>query len=422
MLARLAEVHPRSPAAARLKAAVLFAGVRYDTCIAEAADWAAPGYRPHPLPPDAPAFRGRRRVTVPHLMQLADGTLVRLRIKPDSPFVIRPEAEPRRYTLYEGETRLTGLTFEAAPAWLDNADPELRAAGLTQHGDMLVANPAPGCEYFGVPSDTGGRPRNLSCQFCLYGLPDQRAISQGQRIGEPLLPKATLDRLVGACLAADAEARHLYLVAGSMLDMRAEGERYVQIARHLAAAGLADRYYLACGSGAIHREHMVELRDAGVRGVCFNLEVWGQTQFARVCPGKDRAVGYDRWLESLCEAVDVFGGDDVHTAFVCGVELDGKGAITDPAEALENNIAAAEWLIPRGIQPIFSIYWRVTGKNAGEEPVYTLDNFLALNEATAALRARENRTINTDFVCRRCAYMQLEPDYDGAPATEGQAE
>lgn len=417
LLERLASEYPDSPPTARLKAALLFAGVQYDPCLAEAADWAFPNYMPHHLLPGEPPFRGRMQVSVPYLGILDGETHFRLRIKRDSPFRVVPGAGERRFDLYEGDRRVTGLTFEPRLPWVDHLTSDgtpMRATGLSQHGDMLVMNPAPGCEYFVVPGD--GKTRNLSCTFCLYGLPDQRMRPLGQELFVAGLPRATLDRVAEACGHPETHARHLYLVAGSMLDMAQEGERYVQIAARLNEAGLHERYYIACGSGAIPKAHMIRLKALGVRGASFNLEVWDPAQFERICPGKAAIVGRDRWLRALEEAVEVFGPHDVLSAFVGGAELEGEGAFTDPARALESNVEAAEYLVPRGIQPVFSLHWKVTGKNRGEEPIYSLDHFLRLNERLAAIRRREGRPINTDFFCKRCAYMQLEPDYDEAVA------
>ncbi len=414
-LAALALDHPASPAQVRLKAALLFGGVRYDPCLAEAADWAFPNYMPHQLQPGEPAFRGKRQITVPYLLQLEDDTQVRLRIKPDSPFVIRPQENTHGYALYEGDAEVTQLTFERRLAWADALTADgtpMPATGLSQHGDMLVLNVAPGCDYFVVPKESGGT-ENLHCKFCLYGLPDKKRLEPlGQELHVIDLPRPTLDRVTEACAHPDTHARHLYLVGGSMLDMADEGERYLQIARHLAEAGLSERYYVACGSGAIPREHMEKMRDAGVRGASFNLEVWDPGQFERICPGKARIVGRDRWLQSLEEAVDVFGRGNVLTAFVGGAELEGEGAFTDPQQALDSNLEAGEYLIPRGIQPVFSLHWKVTGKNRGVEPFYSLENFIRLSEGLAETRRREGYSINPEFFCRRCAYMQLEPDHD----------
>lgn len=445
ILDRLAIDYPDIPSVVRLKAALLFFGLRDEPqivkALVEAGDWAFPNFMPHHLSPDLPAYRGARQVPFPYLLRLEDDTQVRLRLKPDSPFSLRAldgslltdfdEDEGLAWTdqhstaplsqmphgvcfsLFELDREITKLTFEPRLKWSDALTADgtaFKATGLSQHGDMMVLNPAPGCEYFVAPF--GHEKRNLSCQFCLYGLPDQRMKSLGQELYKAELPQAHLQRICEACAHPETHARHLYLVSGSMVDMAEEGRRFVQLARALNAAGLTDRYYVACGSGAIPKEAMIEMKALGIKGACFNLEVWDPDQFERVCPGKAHFVGRDRWIESLTDAVEVFGEGNVMSAFVGGAELEGEGAFTDPEEALRSNLEGADFLLSRRIQPVYSLHWKMTGKNRGLEPIYSLDHFLKLNRGLAEARMRHGLKINPEFFCRRCAYMQLEPDYD----------
>ena len=321
MLARLAEDYPNSPPEVRLKAALLFAGVQYHPCLPDAATWAFPNYMPYTLPPGVPSVGGQRVVGLPYLLRFEDDTQARLRIKKASPFEIRPDDGPQGYAIYEDGRRVAGTTFERRWPWADllvaDGTP-MRATGLSQHGEMLVLNVAPGCEYFVAPKASGEGTENLSCKFCLYGLPDKRMEPLGQSLHVINVPRLTLDRVVEACAHPETHARQLYLVGGSMLDMAAEGERFVRIAERLAEAGLTERYYVAAGTGAIPRRYMEELRGLGVCGACFNMEVWDPVQFARVCPGKNKFVGRERWIEALHEAVEVFGPDNVMSAFVGG--------------------------------------------------------------------------------------------------------
>lgn len=421
-LDRLAADYPYIPEIVRLKAALLFAGVRYHPCLAEASDWAFPNFMPYQIPLEYPAHKGQRRLALPYLFRLPDDTQARLRIKDDSPFIVRPDDDAPGLALYEGDRRVTATTFEPRQPWagmLTADGTPMRATGLSQHGDMLVLNVAPGCEYFVVP-DEGGRTKNLSCTFCLYGLPDkQRMEPLGQSLYVVDVPRPTLDRVIEACRHPTTEARTLYLVGGSMLKMEDEGERFVRIAERIAEAGLCDRYYVACGTGAIPRRHMEEMRALGVRGACFNLEVWDPAQFARICPGKSSIIGRERWIQSLEEAVEVFGPENVMSAFVGGAELEGEGAMRDTDEALASAVEAGEYLTPRGIMTTYSLFWKMTGKTRGEEPVYTLDLFLRLNAALAEIRARHDRPINPAFFSKRSAYMQMEPDYDAATRDMG---
>lgn len=464
VLDRLEADYPQIPAVVRLKAALLFYGLKDSEeqvkVLVEAGDWAFPNFMPHHLAPNFPAYRGKRQVPFPYLLRLADDTQVRLRLKTDSPFVLKQldgqayptfaetegdlvsslawteqfqeaplhtQVEGFPYALYEEDRFITTLSFEPKLAWSASLTADgtpFKATGLSQHGDMMVLNPAPGCEYFVAPF--GHEKKNLSCQFCLYGLPDQRMTSLGQRLFEAELPQENLNRICEACAHPETHAQHLYLVSGSMVDMAEEGRRFVQLAQALNTAGLTERYYVACGSGAIPKEAMLKMKALGVKGACFNLEVWDPAQFKRVCPGKDKFVGRERWLQALEEAVEVFGEGNVMTAFVGGAELDGDGAFSDPDEALASNLEGAEFLLSKRIQPIYSLHWKMTGKQRGLEPIYSLDHFLKLNQGLAEARQRHNLAINPDFFCRRCAYMQLEPDYDywldqESPSTEVQA-
>ncbi len=414
ILDHLKENYPNSPFPVQLKAALLYAGVRYHHCLAVAGEWSLPNYLPYHLPNHLPLYNGKRVIDIPYLLRLADDTQVRLRIRDESPFLIEPiDEEKREFVLYYHDQKITTLTFEPAHSWVNALTSDgtpLRSVGLTQHGDMLVMNIAPGCEYFYSP--LGGQQNNLSCRFCLYGLPDKRMKDLGQELFKASLPDKAIQQICDACDQSHTHAQHLYLVGGSMTDMEKEGERYVQIARALGERGITEKYYVACGSGAITKSAMIEIKKAGVKGACFNLEVWDPQQFKRICPGKDHYVGRDRWLRSLEEAVEVFGEGNVMSAFVGGVELEGEGAFESLDQAMESNLAGADYLMSRRIQPVYSLHWKVTGKERGVEPIYNVDHFMRLNEGLAKLRAQHKLLTNPEYFCRRCAYMQMEPDYD----------
>lgn len=107
----------------------------------------------------------------------------------------------------------------------------------------------------------------------------------------------------------------------------------------------------------MERFRQEELVDAA----CFNLEVWSEDLFSRICPGKHAFVGYSRWIESLENAVGIFGKGRVYTAMVAGIELEPEYGMSWE-QASELAIAGAEALCSKGIIPIYSLYWPVGGK------------------------------------------------------------
>ncbi|MFA4819436.1 MAG: radical SAM protein [Candidatus Aenigmatarchaeota archaeon] len=63
-----------------------------------------------------------------------------------------------------------------------------------------------------------------------------------------------------------------------------------------------------------------EYRDAGVTSIAFNIEVYDRSVFARVAPGKNKDYGYDKWMDAVRHARDVFGDYNAFCGLVWGLE------------------------------------------------------------------------------------------------------
>jgi len=63
-----------------------------------------------------------------------------------------------------------------------------------------------------------------------------------------------------------------------------------------------------------------EYKQAGVTSIAFNLEVYDRKLFSELCPGKSRDYGYDKWLEALLCARDIFGAFNAYCGLVWGLE------------------------------------------------------------------------------------------------------
>ena len=167
-----------------------------------------------------------------------------------------------------------------------------------------------------------------------------------------------------------------------------------------------------CGSGALPDEIIDQLHaEQLVQGVCFNLEVWSPELFERVCPGKHRYVGYDNWIAALEHGVEVFGTERVYTAMVAGVELEPEFELSWQ-EAADLAIQGAEDLCARGVIPIYSLYWPVGGRNHPDYLDRLRSYFERLMLGYQEVRTRHGLNIWDGFMCRRCAYMQMECDMD----------
>jgi hypothetical protein len=404
---------PALPYVAGLKLDLLFDGVRYSHALGQAIDHSFPNFYPYRFQEGENNPTGKTKVPIPYLFTTQDGTLIRIKGNGSSPWVINGSLDSG-YTLLNDDQpgKEQKIQFEPLPKWMQQQTLDgfpMANTGVSLHGDMAVVNVAPGCDYF-LEKHNG---ESMRCAFCAYGAPDERTTHLGQKPGQVSLPAATYKRMQETLSAAIEETtiNHIYLVGGSMRDWHDEGERFIELAQAVQAINKKN-IPVTCGSGAIPADIQKHLFQRSlVDSVCFNLEVWPESLFAKVCPGKNKFVGFDRWLESLETAVSLWGKGRVYSAMVAGIELEPEHNMSWES-AVELAIKGAEDLCRRGVIPIYSLYWPVGGRDHPDYFNRLRLYFEKLNLAYAAIREQYGLQIWDGFMCHRCAYMQLECDID----------
>jgi hypothetical protein len=404
------------PDSARLKLDLMFEGVRYSNALGDAVEHAFPNFYPYRFQAGEPNPTGKTKVTIPYLMRLQDGTLIRVKGNGASSWQVVGSRETGYRLVDDANADVCHvIQFAPLPAWMKQQTTDgfpMSQAGVSLHGDMAVINIAPGCDYFLEKSENG---TSMRCAFCAYGAPNERVSHYGQSAGMPGLPSLTYKRMQETLRLALAQAaiRHIYLVAGTLTDWRKEGERFIEIARAVQQVN-KNRIPVTCGSAALPLDLMQQLRaDNLVDSVCFNLEIWSEPLFAKICPGKNRFIGYARWLASLENAVSIWGRERVYSAMVSGIELEPDTGMTwEEATALAIEGAAA--LCSKGVIPIYSLYWPIGGQDHPEYYNRLRSYFEKLNLQYHRIRQEHNLRIWDGFMCHRCAYMQLECDIDRA--------
>jgi hypothetical protein len=139
--------------------------------------------------------------------------------------------------------------------------------------------------------------------------------------------------------------------------------------------------------------------------------MWSEPLFAKVCPGKNRYVGYARWIEALETAVRYWGRGNVYSAMVAGIELEPEHGL-EWEEAARIALQGAEDLCSRGIIPVYSLVWPVGGRQRSDFHTRIRSYFETLISGYHEIRKRHGLVVSDGFMCHRCAYMQLECDVD----------
>jgi hypothetical protein len=397
-----------------LKVQVMCEGIRFSEALGRAAVHSMPNYYPYRFKPGEHDPTGKGVAMIPYLINTQDGTEIRILGSADSPWHVEGDQQQGYRLVDDRSAREVSIGFEPLRPWMTQKTRDglpFPQAGVTTHGDMLVINVAPGCEYFLHKHDGV----SMRCAFCAYGAPDERTAHLGQKVGQVGIPQPTLERMREALEAVinQTEIRHIYLVGGSLTDGRQEGERFLQLARFVKQANTRG-VPVALGSGAIPDDLIEQFHAEDlVQHVCFNLEMWSEELFAKVCPGKNRYVGYRRWIEALETAVRYWGSGNVYSAMVAGIELDPEHEL-EWEQAARTAIEGAEDLCSRGIIPIYSLVWPTGGRDRRDYHARIRNYFEMLSTAYHGIRRRHGLAISEGFMCHRCAWMQLECDIDRA--------
>lgn len=397
-----------------LKTELMFDGIRYSGALAQAAEHALPNYYPYRFKKGEPDPTGEGKAQIPYLMVTEDETLIRIMGNGDSEWSVHGSPESGYSLKHDGDERVRPIAFEQRLDWMARKTSDgfpMAQAGVSTHGDMLVINVAPGCEYF-LNKHEG---RSMRCTFCSYGAPDERTAHLGQVAGQIDIPEPTLRRMQETITAVmnETEIRHIYLVGGSLIDPAEEGQRFLQLAQAVKDINTTN-VPVCLGSGALPEDSIREFhRRELVDAVCFNLEVWSEELFSQVSPGKNRYVGYDAWISGLETAVALWGKGRVYSAMVAGVELEPEFNM-DWEQAAALAINGARDLCDRGIIPVYSLYWPTGGKERSDYQSRLRNFFERLATEYQQIREEKGLALWDGFMCHRCAYMQLECDMDRA--------
>ncbi|MCX7877473.1 MAG: radical SAM protein [Ignavibacteria bacterium] len=155
-----------------------------------------------------------------------------------------------------------------------------------------------------------------------------------------------------------------------------------------------------------NHEETEYLCSSGISSVAFNIEIWDKELFSEICPGKQRRIGRERWIQSLFEARDLLKPARALSSFVVGLE---------PAESLLEGI---EFLSSNGIFPIMSPFIPMVGTEYEGKPSPDADWIWDVHEKATDIiyrnlpEAFSDEIWNGDIgICPSCTTTKLFFDF-----------
>jgi hypothetical protein len=310
-------------------------------------------------------------------------TVISVRLNPDSPYVVDRDAEGRVKLTLSGES-LANVIYPPIPAYYKEKysfeKPIGEVAPAIEWGYLIYLTVFRNCQYFG---------KDEECQFCDIN----HNWRQQKREGRPytgVKDPAHIIEALEKIAATDNVARAFTITGGSVtgrLQGKDEIEFYLQYPRAMSDA-LKERFISKMVIQAWELDDCKKAVDAGVKIYHPNYEVWDAELFKKICPGKERFIGRENWINRVVASAEAFGAMNVIPNFVGGVEMaDGVG-FTNEDEAVASTTEGLDFFMSKGIVPRFTTWCPEPFTPLGESAPPPLTYYLKLLRNYRAIHRR----------------------------------
>jgi hypothetical protein len=336
----------------------------------------------------------------------ADGTPVQLRKAENTPYLIDIQ-DGNFLVKWNNEKVAEILQFEEQANYYNRLFEDgtpYQAYVFSVGRDHLQVTANKHCDYFS---------QDQQCLFCEL-TPFSAVQKKG---GEKLVLRKQAEKVADVLYAGFQEKRfrHMLLNGGTLLSPyqgKNEIEWYADFLNTIR-----ERLYTWFPSclqiSALDDEGWKRIHDTGIPCIQPNIEVWGKELFARVCPGKQAAFGYETWVKRVINAVKYWGRGNVNPSFVAGVEMAQPFGFKDYREAVKHTLAGHDFLMGNGVLPRQGGFWCIEAgsKLAGNSPP-PLEFYLELGRGYLELRNKHGFERLFNCHCRHCLNHGTEFDFE----------
>ena len=360
---------------------------------------------------------------VPEAIKLSGGpyhlrrTIVQTRINPNSPHKV--DVVDGQVVLLENGSELAKVTLPAAPKYYSKTfdDGTTYSEVVAWVTGVAFATVYRFCQYWGAKEE---------CKFCDIN----KNVSQGKDYHKLFLPKAyrSVEQVVSVMEEVflkegeqGFDERPLgFMVTGGAIVAPVNGKNeedfYLEYVERIRDK-IGNRWVCQLQTGPKDKKTYKKFREVGVTAHHAQLEVWDKDLFKVLCTGKQEKVGWDDWVKSICDAVDVFGEGNVIPGFVAGVEMCQPYGFKDVDTAIKSMAEGFEFLMSHGVSCRYNL-WNVSPWSAlaGNVPP-PLEYFVRLDQTWCRTAVKYNLRPPAGFGemgpgranCQHASYMDMDP-------------
>ena len=372
--------YPDLPPEAVVKQDVLRRGLRFS----EGAMSIAAGYKPKDYfifsfdLIEIKDMKQKEHLRVPEEIRLSGGaldlrpTVISVRINPDSPYQVH--LHEGQLTLFCGDQVVSMVDYHPIPPFynqrLSSGKPMGEIAPVLEWGYLIYLTAYRMCQYFNAEEQ---------CQFCDIN----RNFIQQRKAGKTYTGIKKTDELLealGHIDQMDNKAKAYTLTGGSVITGLQGTDEVDFYVRYIEAieARFPKRWIAKAVVQAWDLASCQRIKDAGCQIYHPNYEVWGEALFAAICPGKQRVIGFKKWIERVVASASVFGPENVIPNFVGGVEMNNVCGFSDPDEAVAHTREGLDWFMSQGVVPRFTTWCPEPLAALGPQKAPPLDYFCKL--------------------------------------------
>ncbi len=279
-------------------------------------------------------------------------TVISVRLNPESPYSI--QVLDGKLSLCCEDELIAGVEFHPMPEYysetLSSGKAISEIAPVLEWGYLIYLTIFRLCQYWGKEEE---------CQYCDIN-ENYRQQKKAGREYTGIKDVADILDALDTIYRKDQTAKAITITGGSITRLLS-GKNEADFYRDYAAAvheRFGDHWILKAGVEAYPIEDCKRLAEAGIKIYHPNFEIWDETLFKRICPGKERFVGRDEWVKRTVDAAEVFGPQNVIPNFVAGVEMAQPFGYQNFQEAVESTRQGLEYFMSRSIMPRFTTWCR----------------------------------------------------------------
>ncbi len=305
--------------------------------------------------------------------QLRD-TVISVRVNPRSPY--RVDLKEGKLQLLCLDSPIAEVCYHPVPNFYNRPLQSGKSMGeiapVIEWGYLIYLTVYRLCQYFN---------KEEQCQFCDLN----KNYKQQRQAGRAYTGVKSVEEIIEALSWISEDDKQgiseaITITGGAILKpLRGEDEvTFYSKYAHAIREKFGNRWILKAVVQAFEQSDVKRLHDSGFNIYHPNFEVWDEKLFPRVCPGKERFIGRDGWINRVVESADIFGPANVIPNFVGGVEMNRNYGFSEVEPAIASTAEGLDFFMSKGIMPRFTTWCPEPYAKLGPQPAPPLEYFCRL--------------------------------------------